>query len=79
VVLLGAGLPAAGATSAPASGGGAVGTVTVQRSQPTAPAKVIGPIPITVTSYPWNAAAHSATPLNLTRHGYVEAEYRVGG
>lgn len=40
---------------------------------------VTGPIPVTVDSYPFNAANHSAVPQNLSKFGYVEEEYFVSG
>lgn len=41
--------------------------------------RTIGPLPVSGSSYPWNAAAHALTPIDLARHGYVEQEYLVRG
>ena len=38
-----------------------------------------GPIPVTPDSYPFDAAAHYQTPVDLQGHGYVEEEYFVSG
>jgi hypothetical protein len=40
---------------------------------------VQGPLPVTATSYPWNAAAHGLTPIDLSAHRYVEQEYLING
>ena len=41
--------------------------------------QVTGPIPVTASSYPFLAADHSTSPLNLRDYGYVEREYFVSG
>jgi hypothetical protein len=41
--------------------------------------QVSGPIPVTASSHPWNAAAHGLTPIDLGSRGYVEEEYLVSG
>jgi hypothetical protein len=41
--------------------------------------QVIGPIPVTRYSHPFNAASHTNTPLHLSQSGYVEEEYFVSG
>jgi len=40
---------------------------------------VIGPIPVTDTSYPFGAADHTMVPEDLSKVGYVEEEYLVSG
>ena len=40
---------------------------------------VRGPLATTATSYPWNAAAHGLTPIDLSTHHYVEEEYLIDG
>ena len=40
---------------------------------------VTGPIPVTAGSHPFNGAAHTLTPIDLSRRGYVEEEYFVSG
>jgi Alpha/beta hydrolase domain len=50
-------------------------TGTVQTPLPT----VIGPIPTTHASYPFNATSHNFTPLDLRTVGYDESEYFVRG
>ncbi len=40
---------------------------------------ITGPIPVTKSSYPFGAAAHTAVPENLAAIGYVEEEYFVSG
>ncbi len=40
---------------------------------------VQGPLPVTATSYPWDAAAHALTPIDLGAQRYVEQEYLVKG
>src|SRR5262245_40742270 len=56
---------------------GAGGTVTgsVVAPLPT----VTGPLGVTAMSYPWGAAAHGLTPIDLSAHRYVEQEFLVGG
>ena len=41
--------------------------------------KTVGPLPVSASSYPWDAAAHGLTPVSLGRSGYVEREYLVKG
>jgi hypothetical protein len=41
--------------------------------------RIQGPIPVTATSYPFGAAAHTRVPENLSKIGYVEEEYFVSG
>ncbi len=41
--------------------------------------RITGPIPVTRTSYPFGAAAHTAVPEKLAAIGYVEEEYFVSG
>jgi hypothetical protein len=45
---------------------------------PTLP-QVIGPLPVTQSSYPFSAADHQQKPANLAASGYVETEYLIGG
>jgi hypothetical protein len=40
---------------------------------------VMGPIPVTPESYPWNAASKLQTPVDVTSKGYVEEEYFISG
>jgi hypothetical protein len=40
---------------------------------------VHGPIAVTQTSWPFAAAAHSVTPRDLSKDGYIEEEYFVSG
>lgn len=40
---------------------------------------VVGPLPVTATSYPFGAADHQLVPEDLSRQGYVEEEYLVSG
>lgn len=40
---------------------------------------VRGPIPVTATSWPFASAAHSVTPRDLSKDGYVEEEYFISG
>ena len=40
---------------------------------------VIGPLPVTDTSYPFGAADHTMVPEDLSKVGYVEEEYLVSG
>jgi hypothetical protein len=40
---------------------------------------VVGPIPVTATSYPFGAADHTLVPEDLSKVGYVEEEYFVSG
>jgi hypothetical protein len=41
--------------------------------------ETIGPLRDTRTSYPWDAAAHGLTPIDLRAHHYVEQEYLMKG
>jgi hypothetical protein len=41
--------------------------------------EVVGPLPVTATSYPFGAADHQLVPQHLARAGYVEEEYLVSG
>jgi Alpha/beta hydrolase domain len=41
--------------------------------------EVVGPLPVTATSYPFGAADHQLVPQDLARSGYVEEEYLVSG
>ena len=41
--------------------------------------KVTGPVEITSTSYPFNAADHSTVPQDLKKFNYIEEEYFVSG
>jgi hypothetical protein len=41
--------------------------------------EVVGPIPVTVDSYPFAAANRSNVPQDLSQSGYVEEEYLVSG
>jgi hypothetical protein len=41
--------------------------------------QVIGPIPVTRDSHPFNAASHNNTSLDLVQLGYVEEEYFISG
>jgi Alpha/beta hydrolase domain len=45
----------------------------------TAPPQVSGPLPVSSTSYPWNAADHNVTPITLASLGYQEKEYLISG
>ena len=40
---------------------------------------VTGPVPVSSTSYPFNAADHSEIPRNLSVFNYVEEEYIISG
>jgi Alpha/beta hydrolase domain len=40
---------------------------------------VVGPLPVTATSYPFGAADHTLVPEDLSKVGYVEEEYLVSG
>ena len=40
---------------------------------------VVGPLPVTATSYPFGAADHTLVPEDLSKVGYVEDEYLVSG
>lgn len=40
---------------------------------------VVGPIPVTATSYPFLASAHDSTPIDLGQHDYTEQEFFVSG
>jgi hypothetical protein len=57
--------------------GGAGATISGKVATPL-PA-VQGPLPATASSYPWGAAAHGLTPIDLAAHHYVEQEYLVRG
>ena len=41
--------------------------------------KVTGPLPVSVTSYPFGAADHQQVPEDLHKFGYVEQEYLASG
>jgi hypothetical protein len=41
--------------------------------------RVVGPLPVTATSYPFGAADHTLVPEDLRKVGYVEDEYLVSG
>ena len=41
--------------------------------------KVSGPIPVSKTSWPFNAADHSVTKRDLSKDGYEEEEYFIHG
>jgi hypothetical protein len=41
--------------------------------------KVIGPLAVTTTSYPFGAADHTMVPQDLQRLGYVEEEFLISG
>lgn len=71
VVLLAAGCASSGST-APAPG------PSVGVGVPAVPT-VVGPLPVTATSYPFLASDHDSTPINLTQSGYLEQEYLVSG
>jgi hypothetical protein len=59
---------------------GALGAgATVTGSAVTPLPAVQGPLATTATSYPWGAAAHGLTPIDLAAHRYVEQEYLVSG
>ena len=40
---------------------------------------VVGPIPVTENSYPFNAASRQFAPINLASYGYIEEEFFVSG
>jgi Alpha/beta hydrolase domain len=40
---------------------------------------VVGPLPVSATSYPFGAADHELVPEDLSKVGYVEDEYIVSG
>jgi Alpha/beta hydrolase domain len=40
---------------------------------------VVGPVPVTATSYPFLASAYDSTPIDLAQHGYTEQEFFVSG
>lgn len=40
---------------------------------------VKGPLPVTMTSYPFGAADHERVPEDLKRVGYVEEEFLISG
>jgi hypothetical protein len=40
---------------------------------------VVGPLPVSATSYPFGAADHTLVPEDLSKVGYVEEEYLVSG
>ncbi len=52
---------------------------TIARATPTPLPTVTGPLPVTTTSYPFNATRADRTPRDLTAVHYVEREYLVGG
>lgn len=73
LVLLLVTLAAAGtAAAAPAAG------PSITSAVPDLP-QVRGALPVTATSFPFNASAYDATPIDLNRYGYVEQEYLVSG
>src|ERR1051325_4968789 len=41
--------------------------------------KVIGPIAVTATSYPFGAADHTVIPQDLKSLGYLEEEFLISG
>jgi hypothetical protein len=41
--------------------------------------QVAGPVSVSPTSYPWNAADQNVAPLSLIGSGYQETEYFVSG
>jgi len=43
------------------------------------PAKVTGPLPVTADSHPFLAANQNLDPLDLSKVGYVEEEFLLGG
>ena len=59
----------------PGLGAGATVTGTVATPLPA----VRGPLPVTDASYPWNAAAHGLTPIDLSARRYVEQEFLIDG
>ena len=58
--------------AAPASASGGAGSGTPLPH-------VIGPLPVSATSYPFGAADHTLVPEDLSKVGYVEEEYLVSG
>jgi len=73
---------AAIAAAASLLGGGSLaaspgGTVTAPVATPL-PA-IRGPLVVTATSHPWNAAAHGLTPIDLSARHYVEQEFLIDG
>jgi hypothetical protein len=46
---------------------------------PTSVPTVVGPLPVSVGSYPFGAADHEMVPEDLSTVGYVEEEYLVSG
>jgi hypothetical protein len=56
-----------------------IAIVALQASAATSVPKVIGPIPVTPTSYPFGAADHTMVPQDLKRLGYVEEEFLISG
>jgi hypothetical protein len=59
--------------------GGAALALLVATGAAEAAAKLQGPLPVSAASYPFNAAAHQAEPIDLARYGYVEEEYLMYG
>jgi len=41
--------------------------------------EIIGPIPVTDSSYPFGAASRQTLPADLEKYGYVEEEYFISG
>jgi len=56
-----------------------VGVLLAAAGAAEAAGKLQGPLPVSAASYPFNAAAHQAEPLDLARYGYVEEEYLMSG
>jgi hypothetical protein len=50
----------------------------VRPAVPELPA-ISGPIPVTATSRPWDAAIDAVEPIDLAKRGFVEEEYFVAG
>ena len=46
---------------------------------PTPVPTVVGPLPVSVNSYPFGAADHEMVPEDLSKVGYLEEEYLVSG
>ncbi len=54
-------------------------TCTIVANEPSNGLKIVGPVPVTSESYPFNGADHSVVPQNIGSSNYIEEEYFVSG
>ena len=56
-----------------------LGAASPAAGAPTPLPEVVGPLPVSRSSYPFGGADHQWVPQNLARDGYVEEEFIISG